>query len=79
MGKLDGRVAVITGGSSGIGRATALALAAEGAAVAISGRNATALEEVAGKITGAGGRAMTKQMDVRQERDIIDLIDGAAK
>ena len=79
MGRLDGKVAVITGGSSGIGRATALALAAEGAALAISGRNASALEEVAGKLKGAGGRVLAKQVDVRKERDIIDLIDSAAK
>ncbi len=79
MGKLDGKVAVITGGSSGIGRATALALASEGAAVAISGRNASALEEVAGKIKGSGARVLAKQVDVRKERDIIDLIDSAAK
>lgn len=79
MGKLDGKVAVITGGSSGIGRATALLLASEGAAVAISGRNASALEEVAGKVKSAGGRVLAKQVDVRKERDIIDLIDNAAK
>jgi NADP-dependent 3-hydroxy acid dehydrogenase YdfG len=79
MGKLDGKVAVITGGSSGIGRATALALAGEGAAVAISGRNASALEEVAGKIKGSGARVLAKQVDVRKERDIIDLVDGAVK
>jgi len=79
MGKLDGKVAVITGGSSGIGRATALTLAAEGAAVAIGGRNASALEEVAGKVKGAGGRVLATQVDVRKERDIIALIDSAAK
>lgn len=79
MGKLDGKVAVITGGSSGIGRSTALTLAAEGAAVAISGRNASALEEVAGKVKGSGARVLAKQVDVRKEQDIIDLVDGAAK
>ena len=79
MGKLDSKVAVITGGSSGIGRATALALAAEGAAVAIGGRKASALEEVAGKIKAQGGRVLAKQVDVRKEQDIIDLIDSAVK
>src|ERR1700694_3386247 len=79
MGRLDGKAAVITGGSSGIGRATALLLASEGASIAISGRNASALEEVAGKIKGGGARVLAKQVDVRKERDIIDLIDAAAK
>ncbi|MCH8066919.1 MAG: SDR family NAD(P)-dependent oxidoreductase, partial [Chloroflexi bacterium] len=55
MAKLDSKVAVVTGGSSGIGRATAISLAAEGAAVAIGGRKADALAEVAGVITGQGG------------------------
>ena len=67
MGRLDGKVAVITGGSSGIGRATALALSAEGAAVAIGGRNASALEEAQGAITAKGGRALSQVMDVRDE------------
>lgn len=79
MGKLDGKVAVITGSSSGIGRAIALALAGEGTAVAISGRSASGLEEVTGKIKGLGTRVLAMQVDVRKERDIIDLIDGAAK
>jgi NADP-dependent 3-hydroxy acid dehydrogenase YdfG len=79
MGKLDGKAAAITGGSSGIGRATALALAAEGAAVAIGGRKASALEEVAAKVKDQGGRVLAKPMDVRNEADIIALIDGAVK
>ncbi len=77
MGKLDGNVAVITGGSSGIGRATAIALAAEGAAVAIGGRKAAALEEVAGVIAKQGGKALTQTMDVRDEMQVAALVDAA--
>ena len=77
MAKLDSKVAVVTGGSSGIGRATAIALAAEGAAVAIGGRKADALEEVAGVITSQGGRALTQTMDVRDEKQVAALIDAA--
>ena len=77
MGKLDGKVAVITGGSSGIGRATAIAMAAEGAAVAIGGRKAEALEEVAGIITKQGGKVLTQTMDVREETQVAALIDAA--
>ncbi|MCH8009622.1 MAG: SDR family oxidoreductase [Chloroflexi bacterium] len=77
MGKLDGKVAVITGGSSGIGRATAIALAAEGASVAIGGRKAAALEEVAGIITKQGGKVLTQTMDVRDETQVAALVDAA--
>ena len=79
MGKLDGKAAVVTGGSSGIGRATALALAAEGAAVAISGRKASALEEVAGAIKAQGSRALSQVMDVRDEKQVAALVDAAVQ
>jgi NADP-dependent 3-hydroxy acid dehydrogenase YdfG len=79
MGQLDGKVAAITGGSSGIGRATALALASEGCAVAIGGRNASALEEVAGTIAKVGARSMTQQMDVRNEADVVGFVDSAVQ
>ena len=55
---LTGKTAVITGGSRGIGAATAAAFAANGAAVAVVGRDKAALEAVAGGITQHGGRAM---------------------
>ena len=55
---LENRVAVITGASAGIGRAIALALAGEGAAVVLMARREARLEEVAGEIRQAGGRVM---------------------
>ena len=77
MGTLDGKVAVITGGSSGIGRATALALTSEGAAVAIGGRKASALDEVKGAVEARGGRCLSQAMDVRDEKQMAGLIDAA--
>ena len=63
--KLEGKVALITGGNSGIGRATAALLAKEGAAVVLTGRNQERGEEVAQAINEAGGTAMFLRSDVR--------------
>lgn len=79
MGKLEGNVAVVTGGSSGIGRATALALAAEGAAVVIGGRKASALDEVAAAIKAQGSQALYQIMDVREEGQVAALVGAAVQ
>ena len=62
--KLSGKVALITGASSGIGAATALALAQEGAAVALVARRQERLEELAKTITAAGGKAEVIALDI---------------
>jgi NAD(P)-dependent dehydrogenase (short-subunit alcohol dehydrogenase family) len=67
--KLEGRVALITGGNSGIGRAAAILLAREGAAVALTGRNPERGQEVVDEITRNGGRALFIKADVRVAED----------
>jgi NADP-dependent 3-hydroxy acid dehydrogenase YdfG len=62
--ELQGTVALVTGASSGIGEATALALAEQGAAVAIAARRADRLEKLAGTIAQAGARALVLEADV---------------
>jgi NAD(P)-dependent dehydrogenase (short-subunit alcohol dehydrogenase family) len=62
--RLDGRVALVTGASRGIGAATARALSQAGASVALAARNEAALQVVAAKIRDAGGRALVVPTDV---------------
>ena len=70
MISLDGRVAMVTGASQGIGRACAVALAKAGAQVALAARNAAKLAEVAAEIEAAGGKAMPFEMDLASEESI---------
>ena len=60
----EGKVALVTGAGTGIGAATARLLAKRGAAVTVVGRRKEPLEEVAGSIRDAGGRALTVTADV---------------
>jgi NADP-dependent 3-hydroxy acid dehydrogenase YdfG len=74
MAKLDGKVAVVTGASSGIGEATAEALAAEGASVAVAALRRERLDGLAQRIEGNGGQVMTVECDVIDEGQAHGLI-----
>lgn len=74
-GKLDGKVAVVTGASSGIGEATAEALASEGATVVVAARREDRLSGLVERIEGNGGRALAVSCDVTDEEQAHDLID----
>jgi NAD(P)-dependent dehydrogenase (short-subunit alcohol dehydrogenase family) len=74
---LDGKVAVITGGSSGIGKATAMAFAAEGAKVAIGARREIEGEAVAQQIRNAGGEAIFVKTDVTDPAQVQALVEAA--
>ena len=64
MANLNGKVGIVTGGGTGIGRATALAMAKVGAALVIGNRDAAKGEEVVQLIQQAGGRAVFQKTDV---------------
>ena len=78
MPDLTGRVALITGGSRGIGRAIALALARSGADVAVSARTQAQLEQVAGEIRGLGRHAVALPCDVRQRAEVDAMVERVA-
>ena len=73
-GLLDGQVAVVTGGGSGLGRATALELAALGARVVVCGRRADPLEETAAAAEGGGVEALV--CDIREEGQVDGLVSS---
>jgi NAD(P)-dependent dehydrogenase (short-subunit alcohol dehydrogenase family) len=75
MKTFENKTVLITGGTSGIGKATALAFAREGANVVVSGRRVAEGEKVAGEIASAGGRGLFVQTDVAREDEIIALVE----
>jgi meso-butanediol dehydrogenase/(S,S)-butanediol dehydrogenase/diacetyl reductase len=77
-GRLQGKVAFVTGGGTGIGAATARRFAQEGATVVICGRRREPLDEVVSAIRAAGGQAEGVQADVADEAQIVGAIEAAA-
>src|SRR3954468_18472269 len=73
-GLLDGQVAIVSGGGSGLGRASALELAALGAQVVVCGRRVEPLEETASQADG--GRVEARACDIREEAEVEGLIDA---
>lgn len=75
MPELDGKVALVTGAASGIGRATARRLAREGAAVAVCDRNLEGAETVAGELLGSDLRAIALSVDVADSASVQAAVD----
>lgn len=72
--RLDGRVAVVTGGGRGLGRAMALALAEAGADLVVGGRNSSPLEEAAAAIRALGRRVLPVTMDATDQRSVEETV-----
>jgi NAD(P)-dependent dehydrogenase (short-subunit alcohol dehydrogenase family) len=79
MGRVDGKVVVVTGGATGIGRGISQVLAREGARVVIGNRNVERGEEAAAEIRDSGGEAVFQRCDITSEVDCRDLIGAAVR
>jgi len=77
MARFTGKVVIVTGGGSGIGAATAVRFASEGAAVVVSDVNEAGAREVTTRIVAAGGRAIAVRTDVSDEAQVAAMVDRA--
>jgi len=76
MGLLGGKVALITGAGQGVGRGIALAMAKEGASIAVAGRTAHKIEDTCAAIDALGGRAIPILCDVKQAEHVTRTVDA---
>lgn len=77
MENIQGKVAIISGGGTGIGRGIAVALAGRGVRVVLCGRRETPLDEVVQEILSSGGQALGVQADVSAEKDVERIVSSA--
>jgi NAD(P)-dependent dehydrogenase (short-subunit alcohol dehydrogenase family) len=73
--RLKNKVAIVTGGGSGIGKEIALAFASQGASVIVASRTLSKLEETAIEIRGKGGKSMPVQTDITDEKQVRQMVD----
>src|SRR2546430_7204628 len=74
MGLIDGRVALVTGAGTGIGREASILLAREGATVVLTGRRIEPLEDVAAEIKKLGGKAFSRSVDIESRAAIQEAV-----